>query len=201
MRICITLDDVIRAKTLQFGKIYKKYKDKDIDLETLDLSSGDFCQIFGFKTENEYKEFLYKDYPFEIFAEASTVEKMVDKRLNLWHMSLNNDVDDDDEIELIISNPREFNFSIGYTCFFLSKIATHVREIYFPKDSSDIWNKCDVLITADKDLLDNTPNGKKSVKIEMPYNMECKSNLSYKSLTSLIDDDEFITKIKNDIQC
>lgn len=187
MRICITLDDVIRAKTLQFGKIYKKYIDPEIDLDSLDLSSGDLQEIFGFESKENFNDFLYKDYAFEIFAEATTTDKMVDKKLNLWHLSLE---DREEDVELIIANPREFNFSIGYTCFFLSKIAPHTREIYFPKNTLDIWDKCDVLITADKALLENKPEGKTSIKIEMPYNEGINANFTYSSLMEMLNDKE-----------
>ena len=68
MKICITLDDVLRAKTLQVGKVYKKYIDPDIDLEALDLSTNDYSSIFGFKDTHEWRKFLYDDSGFEIFC-------------------------------------------------------------------------------------------------------------------------------------
>ena len=196
-KICITLDDVLRAKTQQFGKIYKKAIDPDIDLSTLDLSTNNLADVFGMKPK-EYSKFLYEDYPFEIFAEAPAVEKMLDKNLNLWHIQLNNDRDEEDKIELIFANPREFNASIGYTYFFLSQMGTRVREVYFPTDSATIWDKCDVLITAEPSLLDNKPEGKVSVKIEMPYNKDCPADFSYEKLSDVISDDEFLNKVFNE---
>lgn len=193
MKICFTLDDVIRAKTLQFGKIYKKYADKDINLESLDFSTNNYEKIFGFKTRNEYNKFLYEDYAFEIFSEAQVCEKMLDKKLNLWLLELQ---DDDEEIEVSISNPGEFNASIGYTCFFLSKIATRVRSMFFPLDSNDIWKNCDVLITADPKLLSSKPDGKISVRIETDYNKNCNADYSYAKLSEFLDDKEIVKKIK-----
>lgn len=195
MRICLTLDDVIRNKTVQFGKIYQKYIDKDIDLEALDITSGDLKEIFGFDSEEDFNNFLYKDYAFEIFAEATTTSKMVDKKLNLWHLSLS---ERDEPVELIMANPREFNFSIGYTCFFLSKIAPHAREYYFPKNAMDIWDKCDILITADTMLLDNKPEGKTSVKITMPYNEQCEADYTFGSLDEMLSDKELDKKLFKD---
>jgi len=191
MKICITLDDVLRAKTKQFGKIYKKGINNEVDLDSLDFSTNDLANIFNM-TKKEYNKFLYEDYSFEIFAEAPVMEKMLDKKLNLWHIKLN----DEENIELMLANTKEFNTSIGYTCFFLSQIATRVREIYFPKNSTELWDKCDILITADPDLLDNAPVWLTTVKIETNYNKDCPSSKSYESLSKLLDDADFINWVK-----
>lgn len=190
MRICITLDDVIRAKTKTFGKVYKKYYDKDIDLSTIDLDTNDMCKAFGFKDRKEYNKFVYEDYPFELFAEATVTERMVDKQFNLWHIAMADKYGDD--VEIVLANPYEFNTSIGYTCFFLSQIATRVREFYFPKNSSDIWDKCDVLVTADPKLLQEKPEGKTAVKITMPYNEDIKSDYEFDGFGDFLKEGENI---------
>ena len=197
MKICFTLDDVIRAKTRQFGKILAKSRGQDeSELENIEITTNNLCQVFGFESVQEYQEFLYKDYPFEVFAEAPVMERMLDKRFNLWTLDIENKEGCED-IEFMLANPFEFNASIGYTCFFLSQIATRIREFYFPKNSSDIWNKCDVLVTADPKLLAEKPEGKKSVKIEAPYNKDSEADLTYESLAKLIEDEEFTEKIRD----
>ena len=193
MKICVTLDDVLRAKTRQFGKIYKKaFGCEDEFLDTRDFSTNDLCKTFEFPSREKYNEFLYKDYPFEIFAEALPMERMLDKNFNLWVLNVE---DNNPDIDFSIANPFEFNASIGYTCFFLSQIATRIREFYFPKDSSDIWKRCDVLITAEPKLLKEKPEGKVVVKIEAPYNKDIDADLTYESLSELINDENFIEKI------
>ena len=197
MRVCITLDDVIRAKSKQFGKIYKKAFGVDDDfLNSRDFSTNDLCKVFEFENKDKYNEFLYKDYPFEIFAEAPVTERMLDKHFNLWLLKAADD-EIGSEFEFLLANPGEFNSSIGFTCFFLSQIATRVREFYFPINSSDIWTKCDTLITADPKLLSEKPEGKLSIKIKAPYNEEVEADLTYDSLESLIKDEEIFKKIKN----
>ena len=166
LTIGITLDDVLRAKTAQIGKIYKKYIDSNINLEKLDFSTDNYTKIFNFKSKTDFIKFLYEDYVFEIFGEAGMVEKTLDKELNLWHIALNDDDEIDEEVKLILTNSREFNASIGYTYFFLSKMGTRIREVYLPEDYMTIWDKCDVLITADKKLLSKKPDNKISVKID-----------------------------------
>lgn len=195
MKLCLTLDDVLRNKTVQLGKIYKKYINPDIDLETLDFSTNNYEDIFGFESKKEFNKFLYEDYVFEVFGEATACEKTLDKKLNLWLLEQENNDELKNKLEVCLSNPKEFNASIGYTFFFLSKMATRIREVFFPLDSLDIWNKCDVLITADPNLLNNKPEGKTAIKIENDYNKECESDYSYESLSKFLLDKDLIVKL------
>ena len=195
MRICITLDDVIRAKTKQVGKMLAKSKGEDPDsLSEVEITTNDLCEVFGFESRGAYNKFMYEDYPFEVFAEAPVMERMLDKKLNLWMLNLLN-TEGCEDFEFILANPYEFNTSIGYTCFFLSQIATRVREFYFPADSSKIWERCDVLVTADPKLLSEKPEGKVAIKIDAPYNKDSECDYSYESLTKLIEDDKIKEKI------
>lgn len=197
MRICITLDDVIRKKTYQIGKVYKKYIDNNVNLKTLDFTTNDYCKIFNFNTKKEYNKFLYEDYVFQIFAEAETCESQLGVKLNEWLLKIN-DIDEDEEepIEVMLSNINEFNISISYTYFFLSKIGTRIRKVYFPKDKKEIWDYCDVLITANPELLDNKPENKKTIKINTDYNQNCKSDYEYDLLSEFLKDEKIIDKFK-----
>ena len=197
MRLTITLDDVIRAKTKQIGKIYKKHIDPSIELETLDFSSDNFVNVFGFEDEESYKTFLYTDYSYEIFAEASTTDKMIDKELYLWHIRQIQGKDYDEPLELSLSNPFEYNQSIGYTCFFLAKIATRIRNFFFPEKSIEIWDRSDVVITATPALLKNKPEGKIAIKIETDYNKDLEADYTYKSLKEFLDDETIMEKLMN----
>lgn len=198
MRICITLDDAIRAKTKQVGKMLAKSRGVDVsEFENVEITTNDLCEVFGFESRGAYNKFLYEDYPFEVFAEAPVMERMLDKKLNLWMLEILNK-DGWEDTEFILSNPYEFNTSIGYTCFFLSQIATRAREFYFPADSSKIWEKCDVLITADPKLLSEKPEGKIAIRIDAPYNSESECDYSYESLLKLIEDDEIEKKLTKD---
>ena len=199
MKICITLDDVLRGKTAQFGKIYKKYIDNDVDLDKIDISSGDLCKVFFNGDSKKYEKFLYEDYAFEIFSEAQPAEKMVDKNLILWHLDVAEDEDIDYDVELMLGNAREFNASIGYTYFFISKMATRIREVYLPKDSLELWEKCDIMVTADPYLLQNKPEGKVSVKIETDYNKDDDADYTYGSLQKFIDDKDNFKKIMTEL--
>ena len=199
MKICFTLDDVLRAKTKQIAKMIKKHINADFDAETLDFTDKEYWEAFGFETKKIFEEFLYKDYFYEVFGEADPAVKMCDKNMNLWLLDIDNNDDIEEPVEVLLSNPREFNASIGCTCFFLSKIATRVRNIFFPKDSLNIWDNCDILITADRNLLENKPNDKVSIKINTDYNQDVEADIVYDDVNKLFADSEFFNKI-NDIK-
>ena len=71
MKLCLTLDDVLRNKTVQLGKIYKKYIKPTIDLETLDFSTNNYEDIFEFEDditdeeiEDEARTFLFNSIEY-----------------------------------------------------------------------------------------------------------------------------------------
>ena len=61
-----------------------------------------------------------------------------------------------------------------------------------------IWDKCDILITANPDLLDSKPEGKKTVRIEKDYNKESKYDATYESLTDFFSERINTEKLIND---
>lgn len=197
IKIGITLDDVIRAKTRQFGNVYKKNVDPECNIEELNFTSNDLMRIFNFNSKKEFEKFLYEDYVFEIFGESSTATPSLDKKLNLWHLALNSHDDIEDELEIVLISPMEFNSSIGCTYFFLSKIASRVREVHFPKNTEDAWDVCDILITADPKLLDGVRDDKVCIKIKTDYN---KTNgekvfLSFDSLEEFLSDNNNLLNV------
>ena len=197
MKICFTIDDVIRNKTKAFIKAYNKDKGTEIDPDIFEATSSSLKDMFKFKTVKDFYRFLYDDYHFEIFGEAEQCTRMLDKKLNLWLINMHElAYEEEKEIDFMWASPQEFNQSIGDTYFYLSKIATRIREVFFPREPLDIWKKCDVLVTADPLLITNKPEGKTVVKIEMPYNKEASADITYKNLEELLKDEEFITKIE-----
>ena len=101
----------------------------------------------------------------------------------------------DEDIEVMFVSPMECDLTIQSTYSFLAKIGSRVREVYFPVDSSTVWDKCDVLITANPRFFSNKKEGKKIIKINKEYNKECVSDLEYDSLLDAIHDNEFIDKL------
>ena len=87
-------------------------------------------------------------------------------------------------------SPLEYGPSIGNTYFFLSKLGTKIRESYFPDNMLKIWDKCDVLITANPDLLNSKPSDKITVKISREYNKESEADFEYRDFSTFAAEKE-----------
>lgn len=197
MRVAIDLNDVIRAYSKTFAKYYKKEFDNNLDLDNIELKSNILSEVFEFNSKEDYQKFLYEDYPYEIFGSCPCVEKDLPSKLNNWLINVTENYESDENVEFIIVSTMEYSLTIQSTYFFLSKIGCRIREVFLPKDSSEIWNKCDLLITANPKLLDSKPLDKKTIKIEMQYNSNCESNYSYPSFEDFIsNENNFINILK-----
>lgn len=190
-RIAIDLNDVIRSYTEKFKEEFNKdFPTKKVS-EDFKPETNDYIMEFGFTDVDDYNNFLYYDKPFELYGCSDVMDKQLQFRMHTW---LSNDIrnvlDEDgntNEPEIIIVSTKEFNLTIQATLFFLQKIACRVREYYFPKDSLTIWDKCDILITANPDLIEAKPEGKTSVKINSSYNKNVKSDYEYDSFIELMN--------------
>lgn len=195
MKIAIDINDVVRDFSNNFVRYYIEGYDHTFDLTDFELWSNDMQAVFPFKSQNSYFNFVYNDYAFELYGKCSTCTKNLSSELNDWTEKTLGDLDTDEEIELMFVSPMEYGLSIGNTYFFLSKIGTKIREVYFPKDSQTIWDKCDVLITANPKLLESKPEGKISIKIKADYNKESEADYTFKDLSTFVSDSKNIEKI------
>ena len=187
MVIAIDLNDVIRAYTRNFAKVYQKEYNRAFDESELEITTNDLSEIFPFDSKEEYKRFTYQDYPYELYGKCETVDKTTSTFLNKWLEDIKN-FDIDEEVGVMIVSPMEYGLTIQSTYFFLSKIGCRVRNVYFPTDSSTIWNKCDVLITANPRLLENKPEDKKTIKIVTDYNKENTADFTYDNVVDFFSE-------------
>ena len=84
--------------------------------------------------------------------------------------------------------------AIQSTFFFLSKIGARVRKVFFPRSVKEVWDECDVVITANNQMLDEEiPEDKKVVLINKEFNEKNKDKafLTYNSLDEVINDNNF----------
>jgi len=195
MKIAIDLNDVVRDFSSNFLKYYIEGYNHDFDLDEFEFWTNDYQALFPFKTDSSYHNFVYNDYVFELFAKCDVCTANLSGKLNEWTENTLKKIDTDEEIELMFVSSMEYGSSIGYSYYFLSKIGTKIREAYFPKDSKTIWDKCDVLITANPNLLSSKPEGKKSVKIDTEYNKDCDADFTYSKLSSFIENPDNIKKL------
>lgn len=197
MKIAIDINDVYRDFSYQFMECYKRNVDDSCDLEEKDITSFNLDEVFPFDTRDEYLEFRYQDYAYEIYGRAECVDQYIRPALNMWLETTLQNFDEDKVPEVMLFSAFEYDITIQATYAFLASNPLKVREIYMPAKSSDVFNKCDVLITANPELISNKPEGKVVIKIEKPYNKDIECEYTYKTLNDLITDEETITNIIN----
>lgn len=195
MKIAIDINDVVRDYSNNFVKYYIEGYNHEFDLSDFEFWSHKMSEVFPFKSDKSYYNFIYNDYAFELYGKCDVCSRRLETELNDWTEKVINDLDIDEPIEIMFVSPKEYGLSIGNTLFFLSKIGTKIREYYFPTDSLSIWEKCDVLITANPELLSAKPNNKISVKIKMEYNNENEANYTFKDLSTFLTNNKNIENI------
>lgn len=193
-KIAIDLNDVIRDYSRNFVSYFKKGINHGFDENEIEFYTNDMEELLPFSSKEQYRRFVYEDYPFELYSKCPAVDKNLPRDLNFWLEF----VLPDEDIDVMFVSPMECDLTIQCTYSFLAKIGSRVREVYFPIDSSDVWDKCDALITANPRFFDNKKEDKKIVKIIKEYNKDYVSDLEYGSLLEIINDNEFIKKIKNE---
>lgn len=199
MKIAIDINDVVRDFSNNFVRYYIEGYNREYDLANFEFWTNDYSILFPFKSKQSYNNFIYNDYAFELFGKCGTCYRGLEQELNTWTEQIIQDIDTDETIEIMFVSPLEYGLSIGNTYFFLSKLGTKIREVYLPIDSQTIWERCDMLITANPNLLNNKPSDKLTIKIKTEYNKESDANYSFSSLSDLISDSEKTEEILNEI--
>ena len=197
LTIGVELNHVVRNINKQILKYYAKEFDPSMDVDELDDRKDVIKEYCNFKSKNEKNNFIYIDYPYEIFGCANTSEKKLAVKITNWLTDISNIEDED--IRVVFYSLNEEALTIQSTFFFLSKIGTRVRKVFFPRDIKEIWDECDVVITANNDLfIEELPEGKKIVLINREFNFENKDKafLNYDNLSDIIDDNNFFNNFK-----
>ena len=195
MKIAIDINDVLRDFTGQFKNYYIKAIDPSFEIEDEDINSFDLYEVFPFKDKNAYNMFRYVDYAFELYGRAEATDKMLPYRFNDWTQKTLRNLDKEKIPEIMLVSPFEAGKTIQSTYSFLSKISSNVREVYFPVDSSTIWDRCDILITANPSLLEKKPDGKKSIKIMADYNTDAPADYTFNNMLEFLEEDGNIESI------
>jgi len=199
LTIGVELNHVVRNINKQILKYYAKEFDPSLDWEELDDKVDIFEKYVKFKSKYEKNNFLYIDYPFEIFGAANTMEKKLATAITNWLSEITNIEDED--IRIIFYSLDEDALTIQSSYFFLSKIGARVRKVIFPKSIDEIWEECDAVITARNEFFEKEkPEGKKIILVNREFNKENKdkADLNYDNLSEIINDNNFFKKLRNE---
>ena len=125
MTIGIELNHVVRNINGQMLKYYAKDIDPSIDIEEINDKEDVLEKYLKFPSKHDKNEFIYIDYPYEIFGCAKTMEKNLPTSITNWLSDIS-DIEDK-EIKIIFYSLGEEALTIQSSYFFLSRIGTRVR--------------------------------------------------------------------------
>lgn len=189
MEIFISINGVLRNLIQKFDYHYNDYflsSELEEEGETFEygkegkVQNDNLLNYYKFQSKEELDNFIFIDYPIEIFGHAGISYNTVITDLN----------------KLIYEN-KEHNFTIigldelgkakPATLFFLSKNGFMGNNIKFTMSSEidDLWKKCDLWISDEKRIIDSCPKNKKVVKFNTDYNQHFTNTLEINKLTEI----------------
>ena len=200
IRVGIDLDYVIRDYKRRYLFFWgKEHGDSELegvmneeDISKYDIEKGKYA------LEGKDKvRFVYEDYALELKGNPKEVHKGSMNLINAWSHRLEDEFEG--EIEFMFISPMEMGVTISANYFFLSRYGTHIREMYMPKHSEDVWKRCDVVISANDIFLKSKPEGKVAIGIQKSKNEPCsegwdKTYEDIKKLTEIEKLDEYKEK-------
>ena len=175
MEIFISIDGVIRNTIQKFDYHYNEsYLADDVTFEEDNnfeygvvepIQNDNLLNSYKFQSKEEFENFLFIEYPIEIFG----------------HAGLSYSTTFTDLHKLIYDNPQHNFTLIGLdelgkarpaTLFFLSKNGFLGNNIKFSRTSNldELWSTCDIWITDNKNILDVAPDDKIGLKFQTTYN-------------------------------
>lgn len=191
--LAIDINDVLRDYSGKFISLYSKNIDKSFDKNNMEFKDNNFHSAFDM-SKMERDEFMYEEFPLELFGFAKETNFTVAGLFNIWTANL---TDYDEYPEVILMSCEEHDKAIPATFFFLSRSGVIVRKMYFPESTREAWDLADVIVTANPKLIKSKPEGKTVIKINTPYNEGVDAEHAYDSLNQLIEIDD---RYKEDVK-
>jgi hypothetical protein len=210
MRIGIELNGVLRDTISKMTQVYEKHMVEEMANEIVKtyettVDSEDYVEMsfnevdfvyeikspvtslnlmdhFSFKDKDELYNFLYEEFPMQIFGHAPSTELTSFNDLNDIYYKLRDDHD-----LMIVSD--EIGRSKPASLFFLSKFGCLIEKVKFYSNSTinSMWGEIDILLTSNPDLLLSYPDNKIIIKYETEYNKQINSEYSITKIKELED--------------
>lgn len=214
-RIGIEVNGVLRDTIGKFKQLYEKHMIDEYDAEnsnqtfSLDSSGNTTADVseekfeykviepidtynlqnhFTFKNDDELYDFMFEDFPMQLFGHAGSTETYSFNDLNEFY------IENRDKYEIFIISD-EIGKSKPATLFFLSKFGCLVENIKFYSSSTidGMWDTIDILLTANPELIDEHPEDVTVIQFVTEYNKSINKNHKIESMKDLSD---LITKLE-----
>ena len=172
MEIFISVDGVLRNTIQKFDYHYKDaFLDSELEDNTFEynitepIENDNLLNSYKFQSQEEFENFLFIEYPIEIFGHAGL-------SYSTTFTDLNKLIYENQQHNFTIIGLNELGKSKPATLFFLSKNGFMGSNIKFSKkdDVKDLWEKYDAWITDSEFILNECPENKIGIKFVTPYN-------------------------------
>jgi hypothetical protein len=176
------------SELFEFKEGYRKttYMVSDLDVVYSSKQKFEDEEVFVSK-EDALNIFKYEDYLMELYGTCPKTYTNVGLDL----AKLNDKYKDVAEFRIIV---KDKTITVGPTLFFLSTLRPTIKNYHFVNTIDDVWNLCDVYITANPDFIYTVPSKKEIILKDMPYNKYIQSEYRVNRLSELLENN-FINKI------
>jgi hypothetical protein len=187
MKIAFDVNGVLRDTFGKMEQVYQKFMIDDYikeegeeDFEyklNLPVTSYNLLDHFIFKEKDDLYQFLYVDYPMNIFGHAPSISANTFNVMNEIYEELR------DEHDIYIIS-EEIQKSKPATLFFLSKYGVLVENIIFYSKftEEEVLKNFDVVVTANPELIEKNID-LKIVKYKTTYNENFSSEFEIETLS------------------
>jgi hypothetical protein len=187
MKIAFDVNGVLRDTFGKMEQVYQKFMIDDYikeegeeDFEyklNLPVTSYNLLDHFIFKEKDDLYQFLYVDYPMNIFGHAPSISANTFNVMNEIYEELR------DEHDIYIIS-EEIQKSKPATLFFLSKYGVLVENIIFYSKftEQEVLKNFDVVVTANPELIEKNID-LKTVKYKTTYNENFSSEFEIETLS------------------
>jgi len=192
-KIGIEVNGVLRNPIEKIKQVYEKWyvnSAEETDFKYEINESVDSLNLLDFLTfpngSDDVYEFLYEEFPMEIFGHAPSSEYSTFNDLNDFYLSFR------DLYDIVIVSD-EIGKSKPATLFFLSKFSCLCEAVRFYSEQTinSLWDNVDILVTANPGIILEHPKDKTIIKYENVYNKDipCKLTITkLKDLNKIIND-------------
>jgi len=189
MEVYVSIDGVLRNTLQKFDYHYKDYflNTETESEETFEYGLKDnpssikgILNTYNFQSEEEYKKFLYFDFPIEIFGHAG---------LSYSHAAtdFNTMLFDNPDVTFTIVGLSEKGKSKPASLFFLSKNGILCDNVKFSNydEINNLWSNCDLWITDDETVISMCPKNKSVIKFNTYYNNHFTNKIEINKLNEI----------------
>ena len=191
MEIYISIDGVIRNTIQKFDYHYNEsYLADDVVFEedaapfeygvTEPIQNDNLLDSYKFQSKEEFENFLFIEYPIEIFGHAGL-------SYSTTFTDLHKIIYDNPDHNFTLIGLDEMGKARPATLFFLSKNGFLGHNIKFIKSDNinDIWSTCDMWISDNKNIINSCPENKIVYKFNTTYNQYFTNKKEISKLTEI----------------